>query len=79
MHPQVLKLFPNKVIATTKSDTVSAIDIRTADKIVRIFSDNPNVVKMEKIGDRRYHLIATRDIDEGEEITVEYTLYNVGS
>ena len=42
-------------------------------------SDNPNVVKMEKIGDRRYHLIATRDIDEGEEITVEYTLYNVGS
>ena len=42
-------------------------------------SDNPNVVKMQKIGDRRYHLIATRDIDEGEEITVEYTLYNVGS
>ena len=42
-------------------------------------SDNPNVVKMEIISDRRYHLIATRDIDEGEEITVEYTLYNVGS
>jgi len=40
-------------------------------------SDNPNVVKMEIINDKRYHLIATREIDEGEEITVEYTLYSV--
>lgn len=42
-------------------------------------SDNPNVVKMEIINDQRYHLIATREIDEGEEITVKYTLYDVGS
>jgi len=43
----------------------------------RLDASKVGVVKMEKIGDRRYHLIATRDIDEGEEITVEYTLYHV--
>ena len=44
-------------------------------------SDNPNVVKMEEIdpGIGQLHLIALRDIMEDEEITVKYTLYDVGS
>jgi hypothetical protein len=48
-------------------------------------SDNPNVIKMEEVDPDtlsaigRLHLIAMRDIMEGEEITVKYTLYDVGS
>jgi len=41
-------------------------------------SDNPNVVKIDKDWGR-LHLIAIRDIDEGEEITVTYTLYDINS
>jgi len=44
-------------------------------------SDNPNVVKMNEVDPSmgRLRLIAMRDIMDGEEITVEYTLYNVES
>ena len=41
-------------------------------------SDNPNVVKIDKDWGR-LHLVAIRDIDEGEEVTVTYTLYNIES
>ncbi len=39
-------------------------------------SDNPNVIKIDKDWGR-LHLIATRDIDADEEITVKYTLYSI--
>jgi len=48
-------------------------------------SDNPNVIKMAEVDTEtlleidRFHLIAIRDIDEGEEITVTYTLYDINS
>jgi|TARA_B100000959_G_scaffold145205_1_gene152501 SET domain-containing protein len=48
-------------------------------------SNNPNVIKMDEVDPDtlsamgRLHLIAMRDIMDGEEITVKYTLYDVGS
>ena len=38
-------------------------------------SDNPNCAK-QRVGDN-YVLHTIRDIDEGEELTVAYTLYNI--
>ena len=38
-------------------------------------SDNPNMIKKQK--DSRYFLYATRDIWPGEEMTCEYTFYEV--
>ncbi len=40
-------------------------------------SDDPNVVKMKELTKGVYHLVAIRDINKGEEITVKYTFYNV--
>ena len=40
-------------------------------------SDDPNVVKMKELSKGVYHLVAIRDINKGEEITVKYTFYNV--
>ena len=41
-------------------------------------SDNPNCVKMKDLLSNFYHLIASEDIKMGEELTVTYTLYNIG-
>jgi SET domain-containing protein len=51
-------------------------------------SNNPNTLKIElkinseddsllKIATKKWNLIATKDIKEGEELTVRYTFYNV--
>jgi len=38
-------------------------------------SDEPNIVKIRK--DSRFFIVAIRDIWPGEEITCEYTLYDI--
>ena len=38
-------------------------------------SSNPNIIKTRK--DSRYFIVATRDIMPDEEITCEYTFYNI--
>ena len=40
-------------------------------------SDNPNTIKHKDLVTNYYHLIAMRNIDEGEELTVKYTLYKI--
>ena len=39
-------------------------------------SDNPNTIKMNELTDNTFHLIALRNIEPDEEITLKYTLYN---
>ena len=38
-------------------------------------SETPNCIKYEK--DNRFYLKTISDIEEGEELTVKYTLYNI--
>ena len=40
-------------------------------------SNNANCAKMKDLLTNFYHLIATRDIEMGEELTVTYTLYKI--
>ena len=40
-------------------------------------SDNSNCVKMKDLLTNFYHLITSRDIKMGEELTVTYTLYKI--
>jgi len=40
-------------------------------------SDDPNAVKMKDLITNYYHLIALRDINTDEEVTVKYTFYDV--
>ena len=42
-------------------------------------SNTPNVVKVELQGNqyKKWNLVTLKDIEEGEEITIRYTFYNV--
>tara|TARA_B100000686_G_scaffold170635_1_gene177843 strand:- start:7001 stop:7309 length:309 start_codon:yes stop_codon:yes gene_type:complete len=59
-------------------------DERMEDKWIRTplggfinHSNNANCAKMKDLLTNFYHLIATRDIEMGEELTVTYTLYKI--
>ena len=41
-------------------------------------SDEPNCFKMKDLLTNFYHILAMRDIKMGEELTVKYTIYNIG-
>ena len=41
-------------------------------------SDDPNCVKMKDLLTNFYHILTLRDIEKGEELTVKYTMYNIG-
>ena len=41
-------------------------------------SDEPNCIKMKDLLTNFYHLITIRDIEKGEELTLKYTIYNIG-
>ena len=41
-------------------------------------SNNPNTIKMNNLTDNAFHLVALRNIEPDEEITLKYTLYNDG-
>ena len=42
-------------------------------------SNTPNVVKIELQGNqyKKWNLVTLKDIEEGEEVTIRYTFYNV--
>jgi len=40
-------------------------------------SDNPNITKQKDLVTNYYHLVALRDIENNEELTVKYTLYRI--
>ena len=40
-------------------------------------SEDPNIVKWKDLVTNHYHLIAIKDINDSEELTVKYTLYRI--